>query len=206
MIAKLHYITQPVAGKSIQEVVRATCKGGTKWVQIRIKDQSQEVWKQEALLAQQICKEYGAKCIINDNVLLAKEIGADGIHIGKQDMPPQEARAILGNDVIIGGTANDMEDIKRLAAAKVDYIGLGPLRFTSTKKNLSPILGLEGYQTICDECKTLGIDIPIIAIGGITPEDIQDLLKTGVHGIAISSGINLSENPSLSTQTFLNHL
>lgn len=206
MIAKLHYITQPVEGKNIQQIVKDTCEGGTDWVQVRIKKKSYEDWKQEALQAQKICKEYHAKLIINDNVQLAKEIEADGIHLGKQDMSPIEARNILGNDVIIGGTANTFEDVKKLADAKVDYIGLGPFRFTSTKQNLSPILGIEGYQEIINRCQAENIHIPIIAIGGIKKEDISGLLAIGCHGIAISSAINLAQNPTKSTQEFLNHL
>ncbi len=206
MIAKLHYITQPVEGKSIQQIVKETCEGGTNWVQVRIKNKSYADWKEEALLIQEVCQQHKATLIINDNVLLAKEIKADGVHLGKQDMSPTEARNILGDDVIIGGTANTFEDIQRLANAKVDYIGLGPLRFTSTKQNLSPILGLKGYQEIIKSCQTKNIDIPIVAIGGIQTDDISDLLSIGCHGIAISSPINLASNPTKSTQEFLNHL
>lgn len=206
MIAKLHYITQPVEGKTIEELIEATCQGGTNWVQTRIKNKSYADWKSEAEKVQTICKKYNALHIINDNVQLAKEIGADGIHLGKQDMNPIEARKIIGNNAIIGGTANDFEDILRLAKANVDYIGLGPLRFTNTKEKLSPILGLEGYQDIFKKCLKNNIEIPIIAIGGIRLEDVSSLIELGCHGIALSSAINLDSNPTKTTEQFLNHL
>jgi thiamine-phosphate pyrophosphorylase len=137
---------------------------------------------------------YKTKLIINDNVRIAKEISADGVHLGKSDLDVAEARKILGEKFIIGGTANDFMDIEKLAAAHVDYIGLGPFRFTKTKENLSPVLGLEGFTSIMQACKDNKIEIPVIAIGGILASDIVKLLKTGIFGVAVSSGINLSDD------------
>ncbi len=203
-IAKLQLITQPVEGKSIGDVVRAACEGGVKWVQVRIKEATPDQWKTEALEAKKVCQEFGATLIINDNPSLAKEIGADGIHIGKQDMPPAEARALLGPDFIIGGTANTLDDVLQLASSgAVDYIGLGPYRFTETKKNLSPILGLEGYQRIIKELEARNLTIPVIAIGGILPEDVEKILASGMYGIAVSSGINLSKTPEKEVISYL---
>ena len=93
-----------------------------------------------------ICRKYNATLILNDHVHLVKEIGANGVHLGKSDMSPVKARELLGSNYIIGGTANNMEDIRQLHKSGVDYIGLGPFRFTRTKKNLAPILGIEGYK------------------------------------------------------------
>jgi thiamine-phosphate pyrophosphorylase len=130
--------------------------------------------------------------IINDNVTIAKEIGADGVHLGKNDMHPTEAREILGGEAIIGGTANTIEDVVQLSGSGVNYIGLGPYRFTTTKDKLSPILGLEGYMKIMREVQMMSIDIPIIAIGGIVPGDVAALMETGIYGVAVSSAINQS--------------
>ena len=111
--------------------------------------------------------------ILNDRVELAALIGADGVHLGKNDMSPMEARSILGPQAIIGGTANTFDDILRLIDESVDYIGLGPFRFTSTKKNLSPVLGIEGYAHIFQLCKEHNINIPIVAIGGLDKSDFK---------------------------------
>lgn len=134
-------------------------------------------------------KSMGTTFIINDEPELANEVCADGVHLGKNDMPIEEARRMLGNNMIIGGTANTFEDIQRLVAAGVSYIGLGPYRFTKTKDNLSPVLGIEGYRTILAKCKEEGINTPVIAIGGITLEDIPELMKTGIHGVAMCSSL-----------------
>ena len=110
-------------------------------------------------------------------------------------MPISEARQILGKNFIIGGTANTFEDVRMHAEAGADYIGCGPFRFTTTKKNLSPVLGLEGYTDIVSKMKAEGINLPIVAIGGITKEDIPSLMKTGITGIAISGSVLRAENP-----------
>ncbi|MES2732201.1 MAG: thiamine phosphate synthase [Bacteroidota bacterium] len=200
LISKLHYIT------TNPEQAEQACKGGANWVQLRIKNKPYEEWKSMALATQKVCKQYGAKLIINDNVMLAKEIKADGIHLGKEDMSPVEARALVGKNTIIGGTANTSADIQRLSEAKVDYIGLGPFRFTATKDNLSPILGLEGYQNIIRYCRITGISLPIIAIGGITLSDVAALLNTGIHGVAISSAITQAEDITAAAKQFMNQL
>jgi thiamine-phosphate pyrophosphorylase len=189
-IDRLHYITQDLLHISHAEMARKACMGGVKWVQLRVKNKSHSEWISIALEVQKVCAEFGAKLIINDNVALAKEIGADGVHLGKIDMKPKEARAILGDSFIIGGTANSMEDAVYLSTQAIDYIGLGPFRFTTTKQNLAPVLGAEGIKEIVNVVTQL----PIIAIGGITIKDTKELLETGAHGIAVSSTINLADN------------
>ena len=183
-ISRLQYITaNPFHAE-------AACGGGVDWIQLRVKDKSEEEWKAIAEQTKAKCKRHGAKLIVNDSVMLAKLIGADGVHLGKEDMPPDEARTLLGDDFIIGGTANTFEDIKRLALLKVNYIGLGPFRFTNTKTNLSPLLGLEGYVELLRMCVGESITVPIIAIGGIQLNDVDAIMATGVSGIAVSSAIS----------------
>ncbi|HXB40871.1 MAG TPA: thiamine phosphate synthase [Bacteroidia bacterium] len=194
MISKLHYITQELPGKSHVQLAEEACASGVDWVQLRVKNKPYTDWKQIALETLAVCKKYKAKLIINDNVSLVKEIGADGVHLGKEDISIAEARKILGNNFIIGGTANTFEDIKVHAAAGVNYIGLGPFRFTSTKEKLSPILGTEGYKSINEKCKSANICIPIIAIGGITVNDISEILETSIYGVAVASVITNAEN------------
>jgi len=190
--SKLHFISQP--SPSHQQAIQEACEAGVKWVQLRVKNTEEAAWLAEAKACKTICQQYGATFIVNDNIQIAKLVGADGVHLGKQDISPAEARKILGHDMIIGGTANTFEDIQYLAAQGVDYIGLGPFRFTSSKANLSPIVGFEGYQTIVAQCKAAHINIPIIAIGGILVDDMAAILALEIHGIAVASLINESKN------------
>ncbi|TVT40142.1 thiamine phosphate synthase [Hymenobacter setariae] len=182
-ISRLQYlVTSPSHAKLAAE-------RGLDWIQLRLKDTPYEDWKKAALVTQAICRDYNATFILNDNPHLAQEIGANGVHLGKQDMPPAEARALLGPGFIIGGTANTFADIEHLAAAGVDYIGLGPFRFTTTKQNLSPVLGLMGYEDLLAQCRATTINIPLIGIGGITLNDVGPLLDLGLHGVAVASAI-----------------
>lgn len=186
--------------------VRLALEGGCRWVQLRMKEATEVEFMAAAAEIGRLCKEHGATFVLDDHVEWVEKTGADGVHLGKNDMPIDEARKILGCDKIIGGTANTFEDVERLYRQGADYIGCGPFRFTTTKKNLSPVLGLEGYQHIVDQMKSHGINLPIVAIGGILESDIKSILATGVSGIAVSGGILNAENPVEEMQRFLKHL
>lgn len=190
MIDRLHYIS-PLNSqlKAIEMVLLA----GGKWIQLRVKNQTEDEVLALAIEAVALCKKHGAKLIINDYPLVALKAGADGVHLGLDDMPIAEARTILGPEMIIGGTANTLVHIQLRVDEGADYIGLGPYRFTSTKKNLSPIIGLEGYVSLMKQAKDIGIKTPVIAIGGIETTDISALIAAGVYGIAISGA--LTTNP-----------
>ncbi len=175
--------------------IRLALAGGCRWVQLRMKDATVDEIRPVALEAQHLCKEAGATFIIDDHVALVKEIGADGVHLGKNDMPIAEARKLLGDGFIIGGTANTIDDVRSHYASGADYIGCGPFRFTTTKKGLSPVLGLEGYRSIVSQMRAEGIDLPIVAIGGITAKDIPDIMQTGVTGIALSGTVLRAADP-----------
>lgn len=185
---------------------RLALEGGCRWVQLRMKEATEAEFMAAAAEIGRLCKEHGATFVLDDHVEWVEKTGADGVHLGKNDMPIDEARKILGSDKIIGGTANTFEDVERLYRQGADYIGCGPFRFTTTKKNLSPVLGLEGYQHIVDQMKSHGINLPIVAIGGILESDIKSVLATGVSGIAVSGGILNAENPAEEMQRFLKHL
>lgn len=182
---------------------RLALEGGCRWVQLRMKEATEAEFMAAAAEIGRLCKEHGATFVLDDHVEWVEKTGADGVHLGKNDMPIDEARKILGNDKIIGGTANTFEDVERLYRQGANYIGCGPFRFTTTKKNLSPVLGLEGYQYIVDQMKSHGINLPIVAIGGILESDIKSILATGVSGIAVSGGILNAENPAEEMQRFL---
>lgn len=191
----LQYISHFTPQISYAEGIRMALEGGCRWIQLRMKDAPAEEIIACAEEVLPLCRRHGAKFLLDDHVELVRQLGADGVHLGKNDMPVDDARKILGPDIIIGGTANTIEDIIRLHKQGADYIGCGPFRFTTTKKNLSPILGLDGYKSIVLKMKELGIDLPIVAIGGITVEDIPAVMGTGVSGIALSGAILGAPDP-----------
>lgn len=194
---QLQFITHHNDRHSYVDSARIALEGGCRWVQLRMKDAPESLLEQTAIAVQKMCKAYGATFIIDDHVLLAKRIEADGVHLGKSDMNISEARNILGEDFIIGCTANTFKDIATtLHSASPDYFGCGPFRYTATKQNLSPILELEGYREIVMQMHKHNITIPIVAIGGITKADIPAIMACGVDGIALSSSILSAENPT----------
>ena len=193
---RVQFVTHYNERYSYVDSARIALEGGCRWIQLRMKEASEQLMEETALIIQQMCKDCGATFIIDDNVALAKKINADGVHLGKNDMPVAEARKMLGDKFIIGGTVNTFDDIlQHLQVGAPDYFGCGPFRFTSTKKNLAPVLGCEGYKCIISKMRENNIAIPLIAIGGICKNDIPDLLDCGVNGIALSSSIINDENP-----------
>lgn len=193
---RLQFITHYTETYSYIDSVRIALEGGCRWIQLRMKEAEESLLEKTAITVQQMCKDYGATFIIDDHVLLTKKIKADGVHLGKNDMPIAEARKILGDSFIIGGTVNSFEDIlSHLQDATPDYFGCGPFRFTSTKKNLAPILGFDGYKDIIQKMKEKNIHIPLVAIGGICKGDIPELLQSGVNGIALSGSILHADDP-----------
>ncbi len=200
------YISHYTPSIEYVDGIRMALEGGCKWVQLRMKDVPEEEVLACAKEALPLCRQHGAKFILDDHVELVETAGADGVHLGKNDMPVDEARKILGPDKIIGGTANTIDDIIRLHRQGADYIGCGPFRFTTTKKKLSPVLGLEGYRDIVLKMRENGIDLPIVAIGGITVDDIPAIMGTGVTGIALSGAILNAEDPKSMTESILETL
>lgn len=142
-----------------------------------------------------LCRSYNATFLLDDRVHLVAELDADGVHLGKNDMLIGEARRILGNEKVIGGTANTFADVQHLSAQGANYIGCGPFRYTPTKRNLAPVLGLEGYKNILKQMQQTGIDIPLIAIGGIVSTDIAALRNIGVSGMAVSGAVLGAADP-----------
>lgn len=178
-------------------------EGGCKWIQLRMKEASADELREAVKILKPACAEKEAILVIDDHVELVAELDIDGVHLGKNDMPPAEARRLLGEKYIIGATANTIDDIRALASLDVDYVGLGPFRFTETKRNLSPVLGIEGYRHIMEACRAEGIAIPVVAIGGITPDDLSSLMEAGVSGIALSGTILQAPSPREMTETII---
>lgn len=192
---KVQFISHHTEKYSYADSVRLALEGGCKWIQLRMKDASEDEILETASQVRKMCDRYEAVFILDDHVRLVEKTGADGVHLGKNDMPVNEARRLLGNGKIIGGTANTLDDIIMHCSRGADYIGCGPFRFTTTKKNLAPVLGLEGYKEIMEGLGKAGIKIPVAAIGGITVEDIPAIMATGINGIAISGSVLKADDP-----------
>jgi thiamine-phosphate pyrophosphorylase len=202
----LLFITHRTEKYDYLQSVEIALRGGCRQIQLRMKDACVMEVEKVAVQAKALCDEYGADLYLNDHVEACLKTLTTGVHLGKMDMSPLEARTILGEKYIIGGTANTFDDILHLEKQEVNYIGLGPFRFTATKKNLSPVLGLEGYRGIVNLCRERGINLPILAVGGITVDDIPDIMQTGVSGVALSSSILNAQNPVGTTREIVDLL
>lgn len=202
----LQFITHRTARYSYLEGATAALNGGCKWIQLRMKGATPDEVKTVVEALKPLCQKHEAILLLDDCVELVTELDVDGVHLGKNDMPVDQARKLLGEKYIIGGTANTYDDVAKLAKAGVDYIGLGPFRYTETKQNLSPILGIEGYCNIVQQCKDNHVDIPIVAIGGIEVADLAALIDTGIAGVAISGAILQAESPEQTTRNIIETL
>ncbi|MCP4120852.1 MAG: thiamine phosphate synthase [Bacteroidetes bacterium] len=201
---KLYYLTQDLDHLSHRQQAQIAVSSGIRFIQIRSKTLKPEAL---AVVVSEIVEDASgsdSKIIVNDHVEIALYNGADGVHLGSSDMSVSDARAILGKDKIIGGTANTLEDLKRLVLESADYVGLGPYRFTKTKNNLSPVLGIVGVQDIATAMDKQGIQVPVYVIGGIGLDDVSSILETGIYGVAISSAINLAEDPEAAMASLQN--
>lgn len=193
---RIQFITHHNERYSYVDSARMALEGGCRWIQLRMKGATMELLEDTALEAQTLCRSYGATFIIDDDVMLAKRIKADGVHLGKEDMSVAEARKVLGSEYIIGATVNSFGDIvAHMGGTRPDYFGCGPYRFTTTKQRLAPTLGLEGYRNIMEQMHRAGITIPLVAIGGITKDDIPELLACGVSGVALSGSVLNAQYP-----------
>lgn len=191
----VQFITHSNERYSYVDSARIALEGGCRWIQLRMKNATPDEVYAAGKEVKELCKRYNATFIIDDYVEIAKDILPHGVHLGKSDMPIGDARKVLGPKAIIGGTANTFDDVKSLLQAGANYIGCGPFRYTTTKANLSPILGLDGYRDIIAKMKEANIDIPIVAIGGITENDIPHIMKLGISGIALSSSVLNAADP-----------
>ncbi len=191
MISKLHYISQGKSPEEHLKNIQNACSSGAETVQLRLKNVEEQIVLETAKKVKEVTDNFQTRLIINDYYKVAIALKADGVHLGKTDACPNLVRKELASWQIIGGTANTLKDCEALIEKKVNYIGLGPFRFTNTKEKLSPVLGLAGYKVIIDELKT---SIPIIAVGGITLNDVESIIETGVYGVAVSSEITKNYN------------
>lgn len=197
---KYQFITNGLTMYEVVDQVEKVCQGGGRWIQLRMKDCCDADIVNTGKQVNEICSQYGATMVMNDHVHLVEEVGFHGVHLGHNDMSVVKARELLGDKMIIGGTANSYLDMENLIKQGVDYIGLGPFRFTTTKKNLSSVLGLEGYTSRMKRLLLLDNNVPVVAIGGIIRGDIKAIMECGVDGIAVSSSVIKSDNMAQEVQ------
>jgi thiamine-phosphate pyrophosphorylase len=199
---RLMFIAHQTDKYSYYDSVCLALEGGIRLIQLRMKDSAMQDIVAVAAKVKAECAKYNATLMIDDHVELVKPYSFDGVHLGKEDMPIDDARTALGKDVIIGATANTFEDVVRATEMGADYIGLGPFSYTKTKAKLAAILGIEGYANIISKLHKAKINIPIYAIGGIRLQDVRPLMATGLYGIAVSSSILLASNPIAMAKDF----
>lgn len=199
----LQYITNTDCNVPVVDQINAVIDGGCRWVQIRMKEASDDEIRKVVEAVKPRCIEMECFLLLDDRVELAKELNVGGVHLGKEDMPCSKARMILGPGAVIGVTANTFADIEAVRNLDVDYIGMGPFAMTSTKKNLAPMLGLDGIRILCNDMERAMINIPRVAVGGITLEDVENLLHAGVNGIAVSGAIAFARDIAEETRRFI---
>lgn len=202
----LQFITNTNVNLSVPEQVKMALAGGCRWIQIRMKEATDEEVAEVVKVVKPMCLEVEAFLLLDDRVDLAKDLDVGGVHLGKNDMPASQARMKLGPAAVIGVTANTFDDIKAVSALDIDYFGIGPFRETPTKQNLAPVLGQDGIRDICLKMKEAEITIPAVAIGGITLEDVKPLMLTGINGIAVSGAIAGAQDPKAATEEFIRRL
>lgn len=199
----LQFITNTDCPMPVADQVFGVIEGGCKWVQIRMKEASDDEIRKVVEAVKPKCIEKEVFLILNDRVELAKELNVGGVHLGKEDMPASKARMILGPAAVIGVTANTFADILAVSALDIDYYGLGPFAQTTTKKNLAPVLGIEGIRNLCFEMAQKEIAIPHVAVGGIKYDDILPLLEAGVNGVAVSGALANAKDIVKETEKFV---
>ena len=202
----LQFITNSDTVDGTISQIISVINGGCKWVQIRMKEKPVEVIGEVIDSVAPVCKQNGVTLIVDDHVELALRDDVNGVHLGQKDMSVDEAREILGADKIIGLTINNENQALSSKDLPVNYFGVGPLRFTSTKKALAPILGETGIGRIIRVLKLLHPQSSIVVIGGVQIDDIKSIISIGADGVAVSGSISGSGNPVDNTKRFVKEI
>jgi len=196
-ISKFHYLTQDLPHRSHVEQTAIACKAGANWIQYRCLSKPDAELVEELHQVASICDDWGATLILTNHYHLLNQVDAQGVHLENMKADFIKIREIISDEKTLGASANTFEDIQRIySSGAVDYIGCGPFTQTKTKANDYPLLGINGYVELVAKMKNSGIDIPVLAVGGINIEDAEQLLKTGIHGIAVSASVNLADEPA----------
>ncbi len=201
-IQSLHYLTQDLPGRTHAEQTAIACEAGIRWIQLRVKNSSFSEWMKIAETVRAITKRHQCILIINDNIEIAKEVNADGVHLGQTDASVLSSREILGDEKIIGLSTHNLAELMDAQASQADYCGLGPFRFTSTKEKLEPVLGNDIGKMLSKGIANK-FSKPVIVIGGVCYNDVEHILSMGAYGIAVSSAINHAADPVGEIKNFI---
>lgn len=194
-IEKLQFITHDLTHLSHVDQTQLACEAGAKWIQYRCLTKNDNELLEDIHLVASICDDWGATLIVTDHVHLKGQADIQGFHIEDMDADFVSLRALLGEDLTLGGSATSIDGLKRLWKEGVDYAGFGPFQTTTTKPNNHPLLGLEGYKAITAAMADASMELPVLAVGGVTLNDVPPLLDTGIFGIAVSAAINRAADP-----------
>jgi thiamine-phosphate pyrophosphorylase len=179
-------------------VAEAALEAGAPTLQVRLKTGTDRDHLRLATTIAERCRDAGATCLVNDRADLALAIGADGVHVGAEDMPVAVVRRLLGPAAIVGGTARDPETARALVADGATYLGVGPTFVTRSKRGLPEPIGVEGVRAVAR-----AVDVPVIAISGITPDLVDEVIGAGAHGVAVISAVADSPDPHIATHDLL---
>lgn len=200
-VGRLHVLTDTRPGRRPLEVAAAALAAGAPVVQVRAKGGTDRELYDLAVRVAALCARYGAQCVVDDRADVARAVGAAGVHVGEHDLPVEAVRAVLGPDREVGGTAREPVRAKELVAAGASYLGAGPAYPTSTKSGLPDALGPAGVAAVAG-----AVDVPVVAIGGITAERVPELLAAGAHGVAVVSAVSDAADPRAATEALLRAL
>ncbi|MBC7418818.1 MAG: thiamine phosphate synthase [Pedobacter sp.] len=193
-IEKLQFITHDIPERTHIEQVTLACEAGAKWIQYRCLSKTDDELLKDINAIAEICDDWGSTLIVTDHVHFAGKADIQGFHIEDMDADFIALRKKLGNDLTLGGSANTLENLLRLAKTGADYFGFGPFAETKTKPNDYPFITLADYKNAVEKFKELNLDLPIFAVGGVALKDVEELMETGIYGIAVSHALNFTDN------------
>jgi thiamine-phosphate pyrophosphorylase len=193
-LPRLYPITdRRLSGLSHAEQVERLCEGGARLIQLREKLLSPREFYREAEAALGAARRWGARLLINDRADVALALGADGVHLGQDDLPPEAARALLGEGAIIGFSTHSVGQAEEAARMPVNYVAIGPIFQTSSKENPDPVVGLEGLRRVRER---LGETLPLVAIGGVTRERARAVIEAGAGSVAVIGALLTGREPA----------
>jgi thiamine-phosphate pyrophosphorylase len=204
VVPHLQYIANHSGGASrarTVDVVWRVLEAGVPAVQLRVKDATDAERLDLALEVVAACRAAGALCVINDRADIALAAGADGVHVGPEDIPAEAARRLIGPDLILGGSARSIGRARELEAGGVSYLGVGPCYASESKAGLPPPIGPDGVRMVADS-----VDVPVIAIGGVTAPRVPELWQAGARGVAVIGAIAAATDPAAAAKEFLDQI
>lgn len=194
-IPRLHVLTSADQRTDDLRTVEMVLQAGAPAIQVRVKDRTDREHLDIVRAVASRCHDVGAVCIVNDRVDLALAAGADGVHLGLADLPVSAARTLAGDRLLIGGTARDATTARRLVEEGADYLGVGPVYTTRTKEGLPAPLGSAGLAAVAG-----AVDVPVVAISGITAGRVLEVLAAGAHGVAVAGAVVDAPQPGVATR------